>query len=221
METWLYIIVICIVFVGIISFFAIKNSAQKKRIEKYKNDRNVYGGEMNFQQLVTDPYGGEAIKVNDYESDYDSFEYYSLDEPQAASSNSSGAEEMYEDEDDNAFLDAKFAEYEKYLRENMNFEDDEEDNFERDDNVVGMPAADDGFDDFDLDKIVDDMEDNNVRIFPKSRTEIYKEYGFDMKTLKGKTPEEIAEIVKSLPANIQEMVLTDILSRKNFDDEED
>ncbi|MDE6583347.1 MAG: hypothetical protein K2K31_01690 [Clostridia bacterium] len=219
METWLYIIVICIVFVGIISFFTIKNNKQKKRIEKYKNDRNVYGGDVNFQQLVTDTYTGEAVTVNDYENDADSsFEYFSLDEPQEEVD----VNNIEEDEDDdNAFLDAKFAEYEKYLRENMNFDDDEEDNFENNDNVVGMPVVDDGLDDFDLDKIVEELDDGSAKTFPKSRNEIYKEYGFDINSLKGKTPEEIAEIVKGLPSNIQEMVLTDILSRKNFDDEED
>ncbi len=219
METWLYVIVICIVFVGIISFFAIRNIAQKKRVEKFKNDRNVYGGDMNFEQLVTDSYSGGAVKVNDYE-DADSYELYSLDEP--AVDHHEEKTNDYDDDDDNAFLDAKFAEYEKYLRENMNFDDeDEEDNFEHTDNGVNMPEADDGFDDFDLDKIVEDLDEENVKTSSRKRKEIYAEYGFDIDAMKGKSAEEIAEVVKRLPANVQEMVLTDILSRKNFDDEED
>ncbi len=219
METWLYVIVICIVFIGIISFFAIRNIAQKKRVEKFKNDRNVYGGDVDFTKLVTDSYSGEAIKVNDYESSNE-YEYYSLDEP-AEALHQAKSEEVEEDEDDNAFLDAKFAEYEKYLRENMNFDDeDEEDNFEHD-NVENMPIVDDGFDDFDLDKIVEDLDEDNFKMTPRKRKDIYAEYGFDIDSMKGKSPEEIAEIVKKLPANVQEMVLTDILSRKNFDDEED
>ena len=80
-------------------------------------------------------------------------------------------------------------------RENLSFEEND-DKVEDDTTVIDFDTVDDSDD---LDALAD----------------------FDLDSLKGKSDEEIAELIKSLPPKAQELLMTDILGKKNFDDKED
>lgn len=86
--------------------------------------------------------------------------------------------------DENSDLNEKFAEYEKFLRENLGIDDDEAEH---------KPIDEDEFDDFS---------------------------DFDFDSLKGKSKSEIDEIIKKLSPRAKEILLSDILARKNFDDDD-
>ena len=104
-------------------------------------------------------------------------ESFSLDFDEKSSVNSKQNEDEEEDE-----IDRRFAEYQKFLRENLEM-DDEEDGFGPE--IEGQP------------------------------------HEFETTDFTDKSPDEIADMVKNLPPQMREILLSNALGRNDFDEEND
>lgn len=219
----IYVCAIVLAVAMIVLFFVLRNKKDKKHLNDYKNskventDRIMKEADLpqNLEK-VQEIHKVEITKEGPPKIDA-TFEDFSLDGNKNATSKSGkkaevriqdnnqylssvddedGNEEMQiNDDDDDDFFDEKFAEYEKFLRENLSSEEDDDD-LEDDTSVIDFDTVDDSDD---LDALAD----------------------FDLDSLKGKSDEEIAELIKNLPPKAQELIMTDILGKKNFDDKED
>ena len=219
----IYVCAIILVFAMIVLFFVLRNKKDKKHLNDYKNSKaeNVdrIMKEVDLSQNLEKVKEIDRVEIAKDEPKVDAtFEDFSLDGKKNATSKpekkaevgvqdnntffnpfvddeDENEETQYNDEDDDDFFDEKFAEYEKFLRENLSFEEND-DKVEDDTTVIDFDTVDDSDD---LDALAD----------------------FDLDSLKGKSDEEIAELIKSLPPKAQELLMTDILGKQNFDDKED
>lgn len=208
MYTIIYVCAIVLAVVGIVLFFFLRRKKDKKHLDNYKKSRQDQIGEVikNEQtqlaiqeKIKKEPENKNKVKVE--------FEDFSLDgKPVEKQSNNKtfqngDLEEEFIpfkseneiddiDESDEEFFDQKFAEYEKFLKENLDSEDDVDD----EENYY-------------------EEEDNN--------NELDALINFDYSSLNGKSDEEIAEIIKLLPPKAQEILINDILGKKDFDNKED
>ena len=139
---------------------------------------------------------GHAGKSENDEVDFDDFD---LDDENF------GQNDDGNDDD----LDKKFKEYEEFLRRNLDLDDEdlEDDDFLKD--VEGNENDD---------KVAPAPTFNNSK--SPSAADMRALQNFDYDSLRGKSEEEIAEIIKSLPPKAQEILMSDILARRNFEDEE-
>lgn len=230
---WLYVLFICLFVAAVLAFFIYKKVADKKTYEKLTKDlpetlQSVQEIDKNVPTEKMEEKTPETAEKNDASEGLEDFDFeenkieeteeeqdFSINpfrsrrmacsggrEKLEADRKYHGLENKEEDEgmdidlfdeedaseenskDENADLDAKFAEYEKFLRENLGIDDDEVDDKTNDE---------DEFDDFS---------------------------DFDMNSLKGKSKSEIDDFIKNLSPKAKEILLSDILSRKNFDDDD-
>ena len=219
----IYVCAIVLAVAMIVLFFVLRNKKDKKHLNDYKNskventDRIMKEADLpqNLEK-VQEIHKVEITKEAPPKIDA-TFEDFSLDGNKNATSKSGKKAEVriqdnnqflssvddedeneemqINDDDDDDFFDEKFAEYEKFLRENLSSEEDDDD-LEDDTSVIDFDTVDDSDD---LDALAD----------------------FDLDSLKGKSDEEIAELIKNLPPKAQELLMIDILGKKNFDDKED
>lgn len=219
----IYVCAIVLAVAMIVLFFVLRNKKDKKHLNDYKNskventDRIMKEADLpqNLEK-VQEIHKVEITKEVPPKIDA-TFEDFSLDGNKNATSKSGKKAEVriqdnnqflssvddedeneemqINDDDDDDFFDEKFAEYEKFLRENLSSEEDDDD-LEDDTSVIDFDTVDDSDD---LDALAD----------------------FDLDSLKGKSDEEIAELIKNLPPKAQELLMIDILGKKNFDDKED
>lgn len=99
-------------------------------------------------------------------------------------------------DDDNGIDDDEIAKYEQTLRESLKFDiDDEFDKFQKK-QEEGLFASDPFF------------AKNDFQNMPD----------FDFCKFKGKSQSEVLEMIKNFPPKAQEIILTDILNRKNWED---
>lgn len=120
-----------------------------------------------------------------------------------------------DDEKDDEDVDDKFAEYERFLRENLDLDDEDEEENEKEEQDNEQTESDDKFSEYEefLRKNLDlDNHDDDEKDLRALRN-------FDYSSIKGKSESEIRQIIQKLPPKAQEILLTDILARKNWDDE--
>ncbi len=218
----IYVCAIVLVVVLIVLFFVLRNKKDKRHLNDYKNSgiENVdrIMKEVDFHQSIEKEQNTDQVEIVNKEPVIDAeFEDFSLDEKKSKVSKQevSAADnntffnpfvdetDDFEDDEDNGDdnFDEKFAEYEKFLRESLRY-DSEEDELK---NVTNRENS--GNND-----VEEELEGNDAL---NALTD------FDFDSLKGKSDDEIAELIKSLPPKAQELLMTDILGKKNFDDKED
>lgn len=125
----------------------------------------------------------------------------------------------FEEEEDKS-LDDKFKEYEEFLRKNLDLDDDFDIN--EDETDENLDAAED----FEATVGKETSWKN-----PQLSTPVALNYdvpldddlnlvaNFDFNSVKGKSQEDIMEILKDLPPRARELILTDILARKLYEEE--
>lgn len=204
----LYVCAIILVVVGIVLFFVLRRKKDKEHLDNYKKTRIEQAEKIIKNEETALSLPKEIEKMPEEKKKMDVvLEDFSLDGESVNKANgnkeaqNNDLEESFVpfdsqeetndfDESDEEFFDKKFAEYEKFLRENLDADDDDEE-----------PQYNE-----------DEEETNN---------ELDALINFDYDSLKGKSDEEIAEIIKTLPPKAQEVLLNDILGKKNYDDKED
>ncbi len=201
----IYVSVIVFLCICAIVFFVVRDKKIKKKqqilLEKELKNQQDEGKQT--EQT-------EVQEIKPQKIDDANFEDYTLqiEEPAAVKPPSSidlnpfqtYADEEESDEQDDDDVDNKFKEYEDFLRNKLNIDDD----FDEDESDMR---------DF-LDQVKKDTDSE------ESQDDLEALKNFDYNSLKGKNEEEIVEIIKSLPPKAQQILMTDILARKNFDDED-
>ena len=149
--------------------------------------------------------------------------------PQTNDEGANGPDEQTDEDDD---LDRKFKEYEDFLRRNLDLDDEdlaEDDEDFAENNVAKNNTSkrnesdlDEEFDfDDEFQPVGPENFDENSSTLPRLEDDDLKALkNFDYDSLKDKDEEEIAEIIKKLPPKAQEILMSDILARRKFEDEE-
>lgn len=120
METAIYISVICIVAVALVAIFVLMQRKDKKRYEKLQNEAKK---QQPVQEIsVQEPAPVENIDCN--------LEEFSLEEEKEKSGKIS-LNPFDDDEDDRIFDLDEFDDYEQFLRDEFNVEDEEEVNLQQ------------------------------------------------------------------------------------------
>lgn len=225
---WIYVVVI--VFLSILAgcLFLWKRSRDKKLYEKLTKDIPPTLAEAeekakaeNLERQETKEREIEEFfqqeKQEEPQEVWAGLEHYSIsDDNDKIPARTNFREEHEDDEDFDDFgdddLNAKFAEYEKFLRENLNLDDDDLDS---DDDMIARQ---------DKDANKDALQTNQGNLDGAEFGDLEDEYAalskFDFNSLRGKNPSEIKNIISSLPVKAQEILMTDILARKNYDDDD-
>ncbi len=210
MYTIIYVCAIVLVILGIVLFFVLRKKKDKKQLDNFKKTRAEQAEKIIKNDETALSLSQEIEKTPEEKKKMNVvLEDFSLDS-KPTNKNTDNKTSQNGDLDDNfipfnsqdenndfeesdeEFFDKKFAEYEKFLKENLDSEDDDEDSY--DENSY-------------------DEEENN--------DELDALMNFDYNSLKGKSDEEIAELIKTLPPKAQEILMTDILGKKKYDDKED
>ncbi len=175
-----------VAFIGIgFTIFLVSKNKQEKRLQKL-SEENITTLEVNElpESLVKENVAEENLEINASQKTAENkevltgeLESFSLDFDEKSSDNSKQNEDGEEDE-----IDRRFAEYQKFLRENLQM-DDEEDGFGPE--IEGQPPE------------------------------------FETTDFTDKSPDEIADMVKNLPPQMREILLSNALGRKDFDEEND
>ena len=175
-----------VAFIGIgFTIFLVSKNKQEKRLQKL-SEENITTLEVNElpESLVKENVAEENLEINASQKTAENkevltgeLESFSLDFDEKSSVNSKQNEDEEEDE-----IDRRFAEYQKFLRENLQM-DDEEDGFGPE--IEGQPPE------------------------------------FETTDFTDKSPDEIADMVKNLPPQMREILLSNALGRKDFDEEND
>ncbi len=113
------------------------------------------------------------------------------------------------DDDD---IDKKFKEYEEFLKRNLDLDDDDlNDDDLNDDEFINS-------NDRNFDESAKNPPPRQAQNLDNDDLKALQEFDYD--SLKGKSEEEIKQIIGDLPPKAREILLNDILSRRDFDEEE-
>lgn len=233
--------VVILLFCGVaITLFVTKMQKDKKRYKKLNEKKEIQLNGVSCDAQQSEPVtlnNAEAVqhlgaenklnKETETENQTAQFENFSLEKAHAEEKgnmrkqhreNPFDFEDVEEDEDD------KFAEYERFLRQNLVLEDEEQskqgDDFEEINESFRLDASEnekeeESFEEYEkflrrnLDLETDETDEDALRAVRN----------FDYNSIKGKSESEIRQIIKNLPPKAQEILLTDILARKNWDEE--
>lgn len=188
--------IVIVLFCGcVISFFVLHQRKDKRRhdeiIHKMKEDEKIKQETLSAEN--------SNLQKDDVEPKIDAkLEDFKFDEEvEKPKPVKNPFDDISQDDD---LDDDEFAEYEKYLRSRLKLDDNDKD---------GEKLSTDfnPFDDFSMD------DDDEKKI--NSISDI------DYDSLRDKSPEEIRDMIKDLPPQEQQIIMDDILSLKNYDDDED
>lgn len=237
----IYVTAIVLVCVGAITFFLVKEKKNKKLAEKLKKQAkneaalNSGGaaGDENSVSKTDREFSDDALPQNqagleDFSLQFEkeekkpkpSFDLnpFKLDNGFTGETDNHNDEsddldfedDGFDSENDDDDLDKKFKEYEEFLKRNLDLDDelDDEDFLkdakfegnENDEKIAPAPKL----------SRPNRPENNDLRALQN----------FDYDSLKGKSEEEIAELIKNLPPRAKEILMSDILARRKFEDEE-
>lgn len=204
---FLYIAVILVLGIGATGFFVWQKKKSEKNYQKLTENKNPAEMPASQAPQKDDPQlSAQAQKQPTATPELadPAFEDFKLDQTPAV-----------EDKKENA--DKNLSAYERFLRQQLLDDDDDIDDdinnlTNNSENPFSSPFDDNPFD--------DDKPNSFNEINPlKENAHSSSLDNFDFDTLAGKTESEIKELIKDLPPKAQEIILTDILARKNWDDE--
>lgn len=172
-----------IVFVGIgITIFVISKKKEQKRLEKLSQEqppvviKNVTQDEPFKEKTAEQPLVTETEEKSQdatlSDLNADGLEDFSLDQDVQ--------EEKVLEEDEDDEIDRRFAEYQKFLRENLDMDNEEE---------SGEMDQDDPYENFDPSEFMD------------------------------RSPDEVSEMINKMPQQMQEILFSNALGRKDIEDE--
>ncbi len=219
MYVAIYCVVIAVVCALAVSIFVIVDKKDKKRAQQLRQDAQGQKSEKESLPKHDLSVVKESLPIK-AEADA-KFEDFSLDNHQHQPRRAEAPLKInpFDFEDDEIDdIDHKFEEYEKFLRKSLELDDADEINQGE---VVAEPEdaedAEAADADFDYDKFLrSGLGKKDVVV----DSELDALTNFDYSSLRGKTDTEIREILDSLPPKARELLMTDILARKKFDDEE-
>lgn len=226
MYIWIYCAVIVLFCAGAILFFFLKKNKDRKRFEEHKRQieaENVEEGINDLSNVESEKIMEEVkpqnVELENFALETDEIKdkpENELDDPFAVNlQGNMGREKEMENihyrrnrfahasrprMEPSSSIDDKFAEYEEFLRRHLESESNEN------------KSPEDEFPKF-------DFENEIVR--PERKKSDYDALAdFDFDSLQGKTEDEIKDIVKDLPPKAQEILLSEILAKKKYDDED-
>lgn len=198
----IYSIGIVLVCTGIVLFFVLKHRRDKKILHKLKTEEKDTASKDGIVETTLEKELSDKPIEKEMPSTIEEnpvFEDFSLD-----------FESMKDMKTEKEFPKRDFV-------NPFDFEDDEEEVDEDDDDFMDEKFAE--YENF-LKKNID-FEDDDDWTNEEEDDDLNAVKNFDFESIKGKDESEIREIIKSLPPKAQEILLGDILARKNFDDKED
>ena len=192
MGTIFYSIAIVCVCAAIISFFVARAVRHKKHLDNFKSEERSKTEVASVETVTPAEQPKEKLLEQKNEVFDAQMEDFSLAEEEPAKPTFKRETVFDSLEDD---------------------DDDDWDNWEDDEDFKKRFAD---YEDF----LKNDM-DTKDKESDSSDSEIDSLANFDFDSLKGKSEEEIADMIKHLPPKVQEIMMSEILTRKKYDDEED
>jgi hypothetical protein len=225
MEEWIYVIIyvcaiVLICAVGIFVFVK-KSKRDKNRLNELKKQDKLADVKLTTTDQTAEILPNEKENLTQSEKTEDMFEDFSLDGEEKKQKNESSSSKNFfvnnvdfddfgveEDdeipqgfEDDEDSLEEKYAEYEKFLKSNLEDveTDSDAEDFDEEEKLENQADNDS-----------DELEDEDLKALAD----------FDFNSLEGKNESEILELIKNLPPKAQQILMTDILRRKKYEDED-
>ena len=208
----LYCVVIVVFCALVVTFFVVRDLKHKKNYKKLNENKEMQPSNDVMLGKETEPdfIGGTELKKEVEFEDYnfeDGNETVKRGTTKPLRINPFGFDEGADDESE---LDDKFEEYEKFLRQSLDLDEDDNQKDKKDEE--------------DDDKKFEEYEEflrRNLDIDDKQNdtSDIDALANFDFNSLRGKSETEIDEILRTLPPKARELLMTDILAKKNYDEE--
>lgn len=196
----IYSVVIVLFCVGMVLFFVLKNKRDKKILAKKKEEEKLDSSQIEDVTLEEEQNKIFDTTEKPLEKKEFEFEDFTLNDEQPAP-------KIVEEEKKRTFVNP-FA----FDDDDLDFEEDEDDDDFMDDKFAE-------YEDF----LQNNLHEGNNNPWFKSQDEnvLDELKNFDFDSLKGRSESEIKEIIKNLPPKAQEILLADVLAKKNFDEKED
>ena len=214
----LYCVVIAVLCGLVVTYFVVRDVKHKKKYKELNKDKDV---DVQHKSPLPSEKDEPSVSLENevteqkVEAEFEDFTLNGADEEIAKRGTSRPLRinpfSFDEEDDKEDDVDAKFAEYEKFLRQSLNLDDQEEkkkENAEEDDDKKFAE-----YEEF-LRRNLDLNDEDNQ----KSDIDALAKFDFD--SIRGKSRAEIDEILRTLPPKARELLMTDILARKNYDEEE-
>ena len=201
----IYLAVIVLVALAIVLFFVLKNKKDKKRLNSKLKENQTAVETLEANAAEIEPLQSEeSVETKEEPEQVAEFEEFSLDSEEKTGVKLHNKYSLRRTKPINPFD----------LEDEEEIEEDEENFDEEDENLNNRFEEYRKFLDQNFD--FDDEEE-----LEQNENELDALADFDFDSLKGKSEVEIAEIIKDLPPKAQELLMADILARKNFDEKED
>lgn len=191
MGTIFYSIAIVCVCVAIISFFISRAIRHKKHLDKFKSEEKIKMENVSLEAPTPLNEPKKEVVETKKEVEPAKLEDFSLAEEEPAKPTFKKETVFDSFEDD---------------------DDDDWDNWEDDEDFKKRFA--------DYEEFLKNDMDMNENTNDSSDSEIDSIANFDFDSLKGKSEEEIAEMIKHLHPKVQEIMMSEILTRKKYDDDD-
>lgn len=208
--------------IGIFVFCDFKNKKIAKKLRQKNDEKNQTSLQENLNETSEETLANIEQKSKDLQNGLEDFQLeFEKKEPRKSKRNfnlnpfSSGNDLKENNEEKDDELDKKINEYEDFLKRNLDLDDNDLD----EDEMLSEPYI---FDDFPTEN-TENLENYPPKVSQKNYDfddDLKSFQKFDYNSLKGKSEDEIEEIIKNLPPKVQEILMSDILARRKYDDEE-